>query len=100
MTYLTPTGDRDGSVIVPRSAIVAGSNRTMSATLPGAITPRSAKPRNCAVADVIFRIASGNERSRFSRTYLPRMRGKVPKARGCEPVGEPSDENITRGLAT
>jgi len=67
-TYRIPTGASDGFVIVPRSAIVAASNTTMSATFPGATTPRSAKPRKLAVAEVIFRIASGSDSSCFSRT--------------------------------
>src|SRR2546427_10829238 len=56
----------------------------MSAIIPGRRIPRSFRWTRAAAFEVILRIASSSVRTCSSRTYLPRMRGKEPHARGCD----------------
>ena len=61
-----------------QSRTLAGSNMTMSAHIPRFNTPRSVKRIRCAGSALNLRIASSSVNSLSSRTYLRRMRGKVP----------------------
>src|SRR5215831_12621709 len=51
--------------------------------MPALRTPRSARRIFCAERALNLRTASSSVKSFSSRTYLRRIRGKVPKARGC-----------------
>ena len=56
--------------------MVSGSKTTMSAHMPGLMTPRSASRRRAAGSALNLRMASGSVSAPSSRTYLRRMRGK------------------------
>src|SRR5882724_4465845 len=56
----------------------------MSARKPGLRRPRSKSLSELAGSEDIFRTASSRLMTCSSRTYLARMRAKVPKARGAE----------------
>ncbi len=63
-----PSESLRGSAKVERSMTVAGSKRTRSAFMPGAILPRSASFIREAGSEVILRTASSSVKRRFSRT--------------------------------
>ena len=73
----------------------------MSAHIPVLRTPRSVRRMRCAGKAQNFRIASSRVSFFSSRTYLRKMRGKVPYARGCgcswpkNPSGEVPEESLS-----
>ena len=74
---------------------------TMSPHIPARSTPRHSSRRRCAASDVNLRIASSSVSLCSSRTYLRRMRGNVPYARGCGcscprmPSGDAPEESLS-----